>query len=196
VEKRWLIFREADDRDLVLRAREGRVEAFNALVTRWEKRIYNYLLRLSPDPDEAFDLAQETFLKAYQNLGRLDDPARFGPWLYRIAHNEALSLLRKRRLEGPAPENAPEQATGQAAVFGMASIEVSIAVRGALALLTAEQREAVVLKVCEGFKFEEIASILDTPASTIKSRVYTGLEALRGLLAPVGGAPGATCGVE
>ena len=191
-----MIFREADDRDLVLRAREGRVDAFNALVTRWEKRIYNYLLRLSPDPDEAFDLAQETFLKVYQNLGRLDDPARFGPWLYRIAHNEAMSLLRRRRLEGPAPENAPEQATGQAAVFGSASVEVSIAVRGALALLTEEQREAVVLKVCEGFKFEEIASILDTPASTIKSRVYTGLEALRGLLAPVGGAPGANLPVE
>jgi RNA polymerase sigma-70 factor (ECF subfamily) len=65
-----------------------------------------------------------------------------------------------------------------------------------LALLTEEQREAVVLKVCEGFKFEEIASILDTPASTIKSRVYTGLEALRGLLAPVGGAPGANLPVE
>lgn len=191
-----MIFREADDRDLVLRAREGRVDAFNALVTRWEKRIYNYLLRLSPDPDEAFDLAQETFLKVYQNLGRLDDPARFGPWLYRIAHNEAMSLLRRRRLEGPAPENAPEQATGQAAVFGMASVEVSIAVRGALARRTEEQREAVVLKVCEGFKFEEIASILDTPASTIKSRVYTGLEALRGLLAPVGGAPGANLPVE
>jgi RNA polymerase sigma-70 factor (ECF subfamily) len=78
----------------------------------------------------------------------------------------------------------------------MASVEVSIAVRGALALLTEEQREAVVLKVCEGFKFEEIASILDTPASTIKSRVYTGLEALRGLLAPVGGAPGANLPVE
>ncbi|MGD0578679.1 MAG: sigma-70 family RNA polymerase sigma factor [Bryobacteraceae bacterium] len=196
MEKRWLIFREADDRDLVWRAREGHVEAFNALVTRWEKRIYNYLLRLSPDADEAFDLAQETFLKAYQNLGRLDDPARFGPWLYRIAHNEAVSLLRRRRLEGQAPENAPEQATGQAAVFGMASIEVSIAVRGALALLTADQREAVVLKVCEGFKFAEIASILDTPASTVKSRVYTGLEALRGLLAPAGGATGANPPVE
>lgn len=191
-----MIFREADDRDLVWRAREGHVEAFNALVTRWEKRIYNYLLRLSPDADEAFDLAQETFLKAYQNLGRLDDPARFGPWLYRIAHNEAVSLLRRRRLEGQAPENAPEQATGQAAVFGMASIEVSIAVRGALALLTAEQREAVVLKVCEGFKFAEIASILDTPASTVKSRVYTGLEALRGLLAPAGGATAANPPVE
>ena len=187
-----MIFREADDRDLVLRAREGKVEAFNALVTRWEKRIYNYLLRLSPDPEEAFDLAQETFLKAYQNLSRLDDAARFGPWLYRIAHNEAVSLLRRRKPEGQAPENAPEPATGQAAVFGMASIEVSIAVQSALAMLTDEQREAVVLKVCEGFKFEEIASILDTPPSTVKSRVYTGLEALRGLLAAVGDAPGAS----
>ncbi len=108
VEKRWLLLREADDRELVRRAREGRVEAFNALVTRWEKRIYNYLLRLSPDAEEAFDLAQETFLKAYQNLGRLDDAARFGPWLYRIAHNEAISLMRRRRPEGQAPENAPE----------------------------------------------------------------------------------------
>lgn len=191
-----MIFREADDRDLVLRARKGDVEAFNALVTRWEKRIYNYLLRLAPDPEEAFDLAQETFLKAYQNLGRLDDAARFGPWLYRIAHNEGVSLLRRRKLEAPAPENAPEPMTGQAAVFGMASIEVSLAVHGALAMLSDEQREAVVLKVCEGFKFEEIASILDTPASTVKSRVYTGLETLRGLLAAVGEAPGANLPVE
>ena len=68
-----MIFREADDRDLVLRGREGRVDAFNALVTRWEKRIYNYLLRLSPDPDEAFDLAQETI----DQPGRLDDPGAF-----------------------------------------------------------------------------------------------------------------------
>ena len=186
-----MILREADDGDLVLRARKGHVEAFNALVARWEKRIYNYLLRLAPDPEEAFDVTQETFLKAYQNLARLDDPARLGPWLYRIAHNEAVSLLRRRKSEGPVPENAPEQATGQPAVFGMAPVEVSIAVQGALAKLPSEQREAVVLKICEGFKFEEIASILDTPSSTIKSRVYTGLETLRALLAPAGGAQSA-----
>lgn len=67
----------------------------------------------------------------------------------------------------------------------MAGVEVSLAVEQALRILTAEQRESVVLKVCEGFKFEEIASILDTPASTIKSRVYSALEAMRGVLAPI-----------
>ena len=191
-----MILRAVEDADLIRKARRGDVEAYNLLISRWERRVYNYLLRIVANREDALDLSQDVFLKAYQNLRKLDDPARFAPWLYRIAHNEAMSLLRRRRLEGPAPENAPEQATGQAAVFGMASVEVSIAVRGALARLTEEQREAVVLKVCEGFKFEEIASILDTPASTIKSRVYTGLEALRGLLAPVGGAPGANLPVE
>ena len=176
-----MILREADERDLVPRAQKGDVEAFNALVSRWEKRIYNYLLRLSPDGAEAFDLSQETFLKAFQNLHRLDSPERFGAWLYRIAHNEAISFLRRRRPES----DPPEQSTGRRGAFGMAGVEVSLAVQQALNLLTAEQRESVVLKVCEGFKFEEIASILETPTSTIKSRVYSALDAMRDVLAPV-----------
>lgn len=176
-----MILREADERDLVPRAQKGDVEAFNVLVSRWEKRIYNYLLRLAPDADEAFDLSQETFLKAYQNLNRLDAPERFGPWLYRIAHNEAISFLRRKRPES----DPPEQSTGHTGSFGMATVEVSLAVEKALGVLTAEQRESVVLKVCEGFKFEEIASILDTPVSTIKSRVYSALEAMRVVLAPL-----------
>jgi RNA polymerase sigma-70 factor (ECF subfamily) len=72
----------------------------------------------------------------------------------------------------------------------MAPVEVSIAVEAALAKLSPEQREAVVLKVYEGFKFEEIAEILDCPASTIKSRVYTGLDLLKEILSPVAGRSG------
>ncbi len=181
-----MILREADERDLVPRAQKGDVDAFNVLVSRWEKRIYNYLLRLAPDADEAFDLSQETFLKAFQNLKRLDAPERFGPWLYRIAHNEAISFLRRKKPES----DPPEQSTGRPAAFGMAAVEISIAVEKALSVLTAEQRESVILKICEGFKFEEIASILDTPASTIKSRVYTALDAMRAVLAPIPDAHG------
>jgi RNA polymerase sigma-70 factor (ECF subfamily) len=187
-----LILREADERVLVPRAQKGDVEAFNVLVSRWEKRIYNYLLRLAPDADEAFDLSQETFLKAFQNLKRLDAPERFGPWLYRIAHNEAISFLRRRRPES----DPPEQSTGRTGAFGMAEVEISLAVEKALSVLTAEQRESVVLKVCEGFKFEEIASILDAPASTIKSRVYSALEAMRVVLAPMPDAHGARDAAE
>jgi RNA polymerase sigma-70 factor (ECF subfamily) len=71
----------------------------------------------------------------------------------------------------------------------MAAVEVSLAVESALGRLPDEQREAVLLKVIEGFKFEEIAEILGSPASTIKSRVYTGLESLKGLLAPLNAEP-------
>ena len=98
-----MIFREVEDRDLVAKARRGNVEAYNVLVSRWERRIFNYLLRLVGDREDALDLAQETFLKAYQSLKRLEDAGRFAPWLFRIAHNEAFSLLRRRRPEGEMP---------------------------------------------------------------------------------------------
>lgn len=187
-----MIFREVEDRDLVVRARQGKVDAYNALVSRWEKKIYNYLLRLTGDAEDSFDLSQDTFLKAYQNLGRLDDPGRFGPWLYRIAHNEAISRIRRQRPESELPEVEREaRDIGSIGGARMAPIEVALAVESALSRLSAEQKEAVVLKVYEGFKFEEIAAILDCPASTVKSRVYTGLELLKGMLAPVVRATGA-----
>jgi RNA polymerase sigma-70 factor (ECF subfamily) len=181
-----LIFREVEDRDLVLRARKGNVDAYNTLVSRWEKRIYNYLLRMTGNTEDSFDLCQDAFLKAYQNLQRLDDPARFGPWLYRIAHNEAISHIRRQRPEVELQDTP----SGGAAAGRMAPVEVSIAVEAALARLSPDQREAVVLKVYEGFKFEEIAGILECPASTVKSRVYTGLDLLKEILAPVAGQAG------
>jgi RNA polymerase sigma-70 factor (ECF subfamily) len=97
-----LIFREVEDRDLVAKARRGNVDAYNNLVSRWEKRVYNYILKLVGHREDALDLAQDVFLKAYQNLKKLDDDARFAPWLFRIAHNESFSLLRRNR---PDSEN-------------------------------------------------------------------------------------------
>jgi len=177
-----LIFRDVEDRDLVLSAQQGNVDAYNTLVSRWEKRVYNYLFRLSGSSEDAFDLSQEAFLKAYQSLRRLEDPGRFGGWLFRIAHNEAISLHRKARPEAELNESIYPPAT-----LRMAPVEVSLAVETALAKLSPDQREAVLLKVYQGFKFEEISEILGCPASTIKSRVYTGLEMLKELLAPVAG---------
>src|ERR1700692_2226779 len=108
-----LIFREVEDRDLIAKARQGDVEAYNLLVSRWEKRIFNYLLRLVSNREDALDLSQETFLKAYQNLRKLDDPARFSAWLFRIAHNEAFSLLRRRKPESELSEPRPRDFGGR-----------------------------------------------------------------------------------
>ncbi len=176
-----MIFREVEDHDLIGRARRGDVEAYNLLVSRWERRVFNYLLRLVGDREDAFDLSQETFLKAYQNLGKLEEDGRFASWLFRIAHNEAFSLLRRRKPEGELP---PQVADGRAR-YGMFPAELSLAVESALARLSDEQREAVLLKVYQGFKFEEMAEVLACPVSTIKSRLYTALDVLKETLAPI-----------
>ncbi len=177
-----MIFRAVEDADLISRVRRGDVEAFNLLVSRWEKRVFNYLLRLTASPDDALDLSQDVFLKAYQNIRKLDDPARFGPWLYRIAHNEAYSLFRKRRPETALGGCRPCLERNPAPGFPM---DLSLAVTAALDRLNPEQREAVVLKVYEGFKFDEMAEVLGCPVSTVKSRLYTALDLLKTELAPV-----------
>jgi len=182
-----LIFRAVEDADLIQQAARGRVEAFNLLVSRWEKRVYNYLLRITGNREDALDLTQDVFLKAYQNLRKLDDPGRFAPWLYRIAHNEAYSMFRKRRPETDVEEVQPEASETGITVGGSAvfPIELSLAVASALRRLSPEQRESVVLKIYQGFKFEEMAEILSCPVSTIKSRLYTALELLKIELAPI-----------
>jgi RNA polymerase sigma-70 factor (ECF subfamily) len=182
-----LIFRAVEDTDLIRQATKGSVESYNLLVSRWEKRIYNYLLRITANREDALDLTQDVFLKAYQNLRKLDEPARFAPWLYRIAHNEAYSMFRKRKPESDIDEMEPEAteigiSVGGSAVF---PVELSIAVASALERLSPDQREAVVLKIYQGFKFEEMSEILSCPVSTVKSRLYTALELLKVELAPV-----------
>ena len=180
-----MILRAVEDTDLIRKARRGDVEAYNLLISRWEKRVYNYLLRIAGDREEALDLSQDVFLKAYQNLRKLDDPARFAPWLFRIAHNEAFSALRKRRPDreaGSVDFSADETAGARTPAF---PIELSIAVTTALQRLPDEQREAVILKIYQGFKFEEMAEILNCPVSTVKSRVYAALDVLKTQLAPL-----------
>ena len=176
-----MIFRAVEDADLIRKARRGDVEAFNLLISRWEKRVFNYLLRILQNREDALDLSQDVFLKAYQNLRKLEDPQRFAAWLFRIAHNEAYSLFRKRK---PEAEEASE-ANMPVHASGAFPIELSIAVSSALERLSADQREAVVLKVYQGFKFEEIAEILSCPVSTVKSRLYTALDLLKADLSPL-----------
>jgi len=176
-----LIFREVEDPDLIARTKRGKVEAYNILVSRWEKRVFNYLLRLVGDREDAMDLSQEVFLKAYQNLGKLQDASRFGPWLFRIAHNEAFSHLRRKRPEVALPSGPAGEIAGPRAE----PLELTLAVRGALGRLSEDQREAIVLKIYQGFKFEEMAEVLDCPVSTVKSRVYAALDVLKQTLAPI-----------
>ena len=163
------------DRKTIERVLKGDTEAFNLLVRQWEKPIYNFILRLIGDRDEAMDLCQESFLKAYRELGTLKDRDRFSSWLYRIAHNTCYSLLRQgqgKTFVELDPDMSP----------GSTPIESRLAVEKALQELPGDQREAVILKVYQGLKFEEIAEVQGAPVSTVKSRLYMGFEKLRTIL--------------
>jgi RNA polymerase sigma-70 factor (ECF subfamily) len=167
--------RPVDDRKIVDRVLKGESEAFNLLVRQWEKPIYNYILRLIGEREEAMDLCQESFMKAYRELGTLKDRDRFSAWLYRIAHNTCYSRLRKDAGK-TFVELQPDTQSRRS------SVESRLAVEKALQHLPEEQREAVVLKVFHDLKFEEIAQIQGAPVSTVKSRLYMGFEKLRSIL--------------
>ena len=166
---------KTDDRKVIERVLKGDTEAFNILVRQWEKPIFNFILRMIGDRDEAMDLCQDCFMKAYRELVSLKDRDRFSSWLYRIAHNTCLSRIRKdhgKTWVELDPDTKPVH-------FG---IENHLAVQKALQHLPDEQREAVILKVFDGLKFEEIADIQGAPISTVKSRLYMGFEKLRSML--------------
>ena len=164
-----------DDRKIVERVLKGDTEAFNLLILQWEKPIYNFIYRLIGDREEAMDLCQESFMKAYRELATLKDRDRFSAWLYRIAHNTCYSRLRKD-IGKTFVELQPDTSSHRS------SVEIGLAVEKALQQLPEEQREAVVLKIFHELKFEEIAAVQGAPVSTVKSRLYMAFEKLRSIL--------------
>ena len=176
-----MIFRAVEDADLISRVRKGDVEAFNLLVSRWEKRVFNYLLRLTGNPDDSLDLSQDVFLKAYQNIRKLDDTARFGPWLFRIAHNEAYSLFRKRRPEVSERKTHADRARTRPRRRRRTSPSPSPRRSAASPRNSAKRSSSRSMKASNSRKWREI---LGTPVSTIKSRLYTALDLLKTELAP------------
>ena len=183
-----MIFRAVEDTDLIRRAARGSVEAYNLLVSRWEKRVYNYLLRITGNREDALDLTQDVFLKAYQNLGKLDNPERFAPWLYRIALNVARDAGRRQRREPTVTELA-EPIDGHAADDPVCRKEFVQVLAEALDELPEPLRQVLVLRHYEDLNFEQIARLTGTPASTLKSRFAAALNRLRTRLQERGWGP-------
>lgn len=170
---------------LVMAAKAGDKAAFSRLVEAYQDRIYGYLSRMLADPDEAEDVAQEVFLRAYRSLGRFRGASSFHTWLYRIASNLAIDVARRRKrqensvysLDAPVDlgedeydreiaddSRAPAQLSEQAAVQQV--------VRQAVLELPEKLRDVVVLYELQGESYEDIADILDVPLGTVKSRLF------------------------
>lgn len=173
------------DEELVEACQAGESSAYDVLVARWEDKIRGASYRLLGSEDEARDAAQEAFLKAYKGLPAFKGEAQFSSWLYRIAVNLCRDRLRRRKgktlvsLEA-LEEAGPVIATREPGAHDLVQqLDLRRAVRRAIAELSEEQREVVILKEYQGLTFLEIAQALDLPVSTVKTRLYRGLGQLR-----------------
>lgn len=176
------------DEELVARATAGDQDAFGQLVARWERPIYALAYRTLRREEEARDVVQDAFLRAYRGLKGFKGEAKFSSWLYRITLNLCRDWMRKERRapvaqvpEGTDPlDLADQQAAPTESVEDLvARREMSAAVQLAMAELPEEQRTAIMLKEYHGLTFQEIAEMLDCPLSTVKTRLYQGLSVLR-----------------
>jgi RNA polymerase sigma-70 factor (ECF subfamily) len=180
-----------DDRQLIADCLAGRREAFGKLVSRYQTRLYNAIIRLVDNPDDAADVVQDAFLNAYQSLGSFKGDAEFFTWLYRIGFNTAISLKRKKRaivsLDANGPVGGIDPDDPSDYIKPGAALERSEEERQlqeAMNRLSHEHREVLVLKDIEGLKYEVIAEILGVPIGTIRSRLHRARLELRDLLPP------------
>jgi RNA polymerase sigma-70 factor (ECF subfamily) len=171
----------------VTASQRGDVLAFNRLVLKWEKNIYNLSLRLLRDPNEAAEATQEVFLTAFKAIRKFRRDAAFSTWIYRITVNHCINRLQRR------PENifySLDSDEGNQTVLNNFSSkesqeddliqrETRRRVRNALEFLSPRERIVLELRFYQDLKFEEISDILRMPISTVKSRFYSGLEMLR-----------------
>ena len=175
------------DEELVALSIGGDVESFNQLVLRWERPIFALAYRVIGREEEARDVVQETFLRAFRGIGNFRGQAKFSSWVYRIALNLCRDWMRRERRTPilPSPEGvdvielAAEQGPVESIEDLVARNDMSKVVADLMTRLPEEQRTAIILKEYHGMTFQEIADLQRVPLSTVKTRLYQGLNVLR-----------------
>lgn len=159
------------DRDLILHARRGDAEAYGELVTRYQTSVFNVCYRILHERGEAEDLAQESFIRAYDRINTFDIEREFGPWIRRVAANICLNHLESRRniVELKDERDADESQRPEAAVE---IHERSEQIRRALASLPAHYRVVIELRHYQEMSYDEIAGELNIPLSDVKSHLF------------------------
>ncbi len=186
--------RSPTDEELVRSVLAGDRERFGELVERYQGRLVNYLFRLVRNLDEAHDLAQEVFVRVYQALDRFDPQYRFSTWLFRVAQNAAIDVIRKRRFR-LVPLSRPEEdggegtweieleAPGAGALEALEGRERDARVRVAIDALPWEYRELILLRHYGELAYEEIAEAKGMPLGTVKNKLFRARQMLKGALA-------------
>jgi len=189
---------EVPDAELVVQAQGGDSRAFDALVTRYRGKIYAMIFNMIHNDADAWDLAQDAFLKAWKALPKFEARAGFYTWLYRITHNVTYDWLRKKKITSGAAEfddsirgqdiepgsrttpkvaSAPDQSLDR--------VELGGRIRDAIEQLSPDHQAVILLKEVEGLKYQEIADTLECTIGTVMSRLFYARKKLQVLLADV-----------
>ncbi len=187
---------EPGDRELVARALDGDESAYRLLLERFRRPVFSLIYRMIGDPEQAEDLAQESFVKAFNNLDSYNPSYRFSSWLFKIANNHAIDYLRRARLSTVSIHGSPhatdeEQEEGTRIVLEahdespeqeVLATELGRQIERAIGQLRPEYRTAIVLRHVEGRSYEEIAEIMDIPIGTVKTFIHRARAELRAAL--------------
>jgi RNA polymerase sigma-70 factor (ECF subfamily) len=168
------------DRMSVERCLRGEADAFEGILERYERPVYNAVLRICADREEARDVCQQVFIKVYERLDSYDPTRKFFSWLYRVAINETLNHVKGRRTWEPLspaleyPRANPEEA--------LEASERDGEIQRALVLLDVKYRLAIIARHFLNLTYEEAAEVLSIPVKTVKSRLFTARQQLRDIL--------------
>jgi RNA polymerase sigma-70 factor (ECF subfamily) len=184
---------DGDEAELIERSSKGDSEAFGVLVERYQRRVVGVALAVVHNQDDAIELAQETFVRAYENLSKFESRSSFSTWLYRIAANLAIDFWRREGrhvvLHGEDAETEISKlptATGDS-FKEVSRSELSARLKQALEELTPEHRAVILLREVEGMSYDEISDVLQCPRGTVMSRLHYARTHLRNILKDVGG---------
>ena len=176
---------QSEDLELIHRSQAGDTDAFDELVTKYRTKIFSMIYGIVGNECDAWDLAQESFLKAWRSIHRFRGRSSFYTWLYRITTNVTIDSLRRkcRRSEVELDDAIPSLLPGPGVNYERAEIREQV--HAALAQLTPEQRAVIVLKEIEDLQCQEIADILDLLLGTVMSRLFYGRKKLQSILRPI-----------
>jgi RNA polymerase sigma-70 factor, ECF subfamily len=172
------------DARLVRACRNGDRVAFETLLARYERTIFNLAVRMLRNPDDASDVTQATFLRAFENLHQFDFQHRFYSWIYRIAINESINCLNHRNRYIPLDDDGVDESCGPHDAYG--SAQLGARVQAAIMRLSPDYRAVIVLRHFTECSYHDMAEILGIPEKTVKSRLFTARQQLRELLETAG----------
>lgn len=177
---------------LVARIAGGEAHLYGRLIERHQRRLWWSCLRMLGDPDEADDVVQETFVRAWERIGTFDPARRFYPWIFTIARNRCLNVLRRRRAWGfrsLSADDPPAPAAPGGTSARVQERELGRALEECLEELPGDQREAFELRHGDGLQYAEIAAALGIPEGTVMSRLHRAREKMRDCLEGKGQTP-------